>query len=108
MADEAKKTEETPGVVHMKVKADKGTGFYIRAAKNFFEPEDKDGNKREPVCVLHISGLGGAINTAVAAASAVEREGLGKIVKAETSYPELTTGSVTRGCARIEITIHHK
>merc|ERR1711879_265623 len=78
----------TPGVVDMKVTTKKGAGFYINAAKSFLTCIDgKDGTKKEPVCVLNISGVGDAINTAISAAVAVEREGLGVIKKVETSYP---------------------
>merc|ERR1712187_652726 len=81
----------------------KNAGFYIRSAKNFFSGmEDKDGNKKEPIHTLNISGLGEAINVAVAAASAVEGDSLGKITKCETSYPDMASG---RGCARINVTI---
>ena len=64
--------------------------------------------KKEPVCVLNISGLGDAINTAVAAATAVESEGLGSIKKIETSFPEMQTGGKARGCPRVLITVYKK
>merc|ERR1719221_505019 len=103
-------TESTPGMVDMKVTTKRSIGFYVRSAKNFLTgiDEDKDGKKKEPVCVLNISGLGEAITRAVAAAAAVESEGLGTIKKIETSYPELETGGSSRGCPRINITIYHK
>lgn len=95
--------------VDMKVTNKKGTGFYIKSAKSFFEgTEDKDGNKKDPVKVLTISGLGDAINTAVAAAAACEEEGLCTIASLETSYPELNNGDNARSCAAIKITLKKK
>mmetsp|Transcript_10908 Transcript_10908/g.30911 ORF Transcript_10908/g.30911 Transcript_10908/m.30911 type:complete len:94 (+) Transcript_10908:1-282(+) len=92
----------------MKVTTKKSVGFYIRSAKSFLSgAEDKDGVKKEPVCVLNISGTGEAINAAVAAATAAETEGLGKIMKIETSYPEMASGGSARGCPRINLTLHH-
>mmetsp|Transcript_65150 Transcript_65150/g.103185 ORF Transcript_65150/g.103185 Transcript_65150/m.103185 type:complete len:109 (+) Transcript_65150:73-399(+) len=97
------------GTVEMKVTVKKTPGFYIRSAKRMLEGfEDKDGKKVEPVCVLTISGLGNSINAAIAAAAAVEAEGLGSIKKIETSYPELGEEGKGRGCARIAITVYHK
>jgi len=104
-----KADEQTPGVVDMKVTTKKNLGFYIRSAKNFLTGlETATGEKKEPVCVLNISGLGEAINAAVAAAAAVESEGLGYIKTIETSYPEMTSGSSARGCPRINIQVYHK
>jgi len=92
--------------VDMKVTNQKGIGFYVKSAKSFFQgTEDKDGNKKDPVKVLSISGLGNAINTAVAAAVACEKEGLCTIAKLETTYPDLQTGGTTRGCAAIKIVL---
>lgn len=94
----------TPGVVDMKVTTKKSIGFYKNAAKSFLQGgEDKDGKKKEAARVLKISGLGEAINTAAAAAKAVESDGLGKITKIETSYEDMDKGSA----ARIVITVHH-
>jgi len=97
------------GVVNMKVTTKKSVGFYIKSAKSFFTgTEDKDGNKKEPVCVLNISGLGDAISTAVAAAAALESEGLGQVKKVQTSYPEMGGGGGKGNtCARIEIAVWH-
>jgi len=101
--------ESTPGTMDMKVTTKKSTGFYIKAAKSFFTGiEDKDGNKKEPICVLNISGLGDSINSVVAAAAAIESEGLGTIKKIETSYPEMKSGATSRGCPRIAVTLYHK
>mmetsp|Transcript_108432 Transcript_108432/g.324262 ORF Transcript_108432/g.324262 Transcript_108432/m.324262 type:complete len:128 (+) Transcript_108432:81-464(+) len=106
---EEKPAETTPGMMDMKVTTKKSVGFYIRSAKSFLTGIDAaDGTKKEPVCVLNISGLGEAINAAVAAAAAVESEGLGTIKKIETSYPEMAGGGSARGCPRINITVYHK
>ncbi len=51
---------------------------------------------------LRISGLGDSINAAIAAAARAETDGIGKITKVNTAYPEMTQG---RGCARILITL---
>lgn len=97
--------EKTKGVVDMKVSNKKGSGFYVSAAKNFMTgTTDSEGNKKEPVRILNISGLGDSINNAVAAAAAVEKEGLGRITNIETTYPDMSDGD-GHGCARIEITI---
>merc|ERR1712050_185915 len=98
------------GAVDMKVTNQKPAGFYVRAAKSFFTGvEDKEGNKKEPVCVLNISGLGEAISTAVAAAANVEKEGLATIHKIETGYPDMEgKGGSQHGCSRIMITMHKK
>merc|ERR1711879_599383 len=92
--------------VHMKVTNQKSANLYITAAKRFLQGSvDEDGNARAPVHTLRISGLGEAISTAVVAATAVEKSGLGKIQKLETSYADMHRGSVHYGTARIEITV---
>jgi len=94
----------TPGVMEMKVSAKKSIGFYKNVAIKFLQGfTDKDGNKKEPVCVLKISGLGETINSAVVAAQAAESSGAGTIKKIETSYPDMNG----RGCARIVLTLYH-
>merc|ERR1712139_461514 len=88
----------------------KGIGFYIRAASAFLKgieaKEAADGKPaveaKAPVNELRISGLGDAINAAIAAAARLEMDKLGKITKVETAYPEMTQG---RGCAQILITV---
>merc|ERR1712050_553204 len=96
--------------VDMKVTNQKPTSFYIRSAKSFFAGvEDKDGNKKDPVSILNISGLGEAISIAVAAAANVEKEGLATIQKIETGYPDMEgKGGAQHGCSRIMITMHKK
>lgn len=93
--------------VDMKVTTKKSTGFYVKSAKSFLAGlEDKDGNKRPPVSVLNISGLGDATSVAVSAATEIEREGLGSITQIKTSYLEMAGSQ--RGCPRIVITIKRK
>lgn len=95
--------------VDMKVTTNKPTGFYVKSAKSFFAgSEDKDGNKKDPVSELTISGLGDAINTAVAAATACEAEGLCTITSIQTSYPDVEAGKITRGCPSIKMTLKKK
>lgn len=88
--------------IEMKVTTKKSVGFYIKSAKSFFQGvEDKDGNKKDPVDTLSVSGLGDAINVAVAAATVVQAEGLAGITNIDTSYTEMEKGS----CPRILITL---
>mmetsp|Transcript_79155 Transcript_79155/g.221898 ORF Transcript_79155/g.221898 Transcript_79155/m.221898 type:complete len:115 (+) Transcript_79155:102-446(+) len=108
--EEKEETKETtPGKVDMKVTTKKPPTFYVRSAKNFFTGlETEGGEKKEPVDELNISGLGEAINAAVAAATALETEGLGKIAKVETSYPGMSSNGAERGCPRIVIKVVKK
>lgn len=108
------KAGETKGmdatVTEMKVSNKKTPGFYIRAANAFLKglpaQEAKDGKEaleaKEPVDELKVSGLGEAIATAVATATAVVRENTASISKIETMYPDMPNG---RGCAQIGITL---
>jgi len=94
--------DEASGIVSMKVTANKSGGFYAKSARSFFTGvEDTQGNKKEPVSRLKISGLGNSINTAVVAALAVESEGLATIRKIDTSYPEMLQSN--RPCAKVSI-----
>merc|ERR1719199_2407160 len=96
--------------MEMKVSNKKGIGFYIRAAGSFLKgveaqaaSEGKEAvEAKAPVDSLKISGLGEAINVAVAAAARMEADGLGTISKIETEYPDMTSG---RGCAQIVISV---
>mmetsp|Transcript_17378 Transcript_17378/g.48791 ORF Transcript_17378/g.48791 Transcript_17378/m.48791 type:complete len:94 (-) Transcript_17378:152-433(-) len=93
----------------MKVTTKKPPIFYVRSAKSFFTGvETEGGEKKELVNELNISGLGEAINAAVAAATGLELDGLGKITKVETSYPGMTTNGAERGCPRILIQLVRK
>jgi len=103
-------------ITDMKVTNKKGTGFYIRAATNFLQgieaqpaieaTEGKEGKEaieaKAAVKTLTISGLGEAINVAVAVAARLEADSIAKIKKVETGYPEMTDG---RGCAQIKINV---
>ena len=70
--------EVKDGAVDMRVTPKKAPGFNIRSAKSFISGfEDKDGNKKEAVCVLNVSGLGAATGVAVSTAAAIEK-GVGR------------------------------
>jgi len=98
------------GPLEMKVSSKKGAGLYIRAATSFFKgteaQEAKEGKDaiaaRVPVHELKISGLGEAVNTAVAASARLEAEGLATVSRVVTDYPEMANGS---RCAQIAITM---
>merc|ERR1719487_2263261 len=96
-----------PGIValgdrptELKVTNKRGLGFYIRAARNFLvgvegkegAPEGKAAEKE-----ITVSGLGDAIACAAAVATSLEREGVAKIAKIETRYPEFKNGNIERG-----------
>merc|ERR1712176_442477 len=50
--------------VYMKVTTKKAPSFYTKSARNFLtDMEDKDGNKKDPVTLLYMSGLGDSTNT---------------------------------------------
>merc|ERR1711920_967202 len=74
-------------VVDMKVTVKKGVGFYIRAATSFLKGleakeavDDKPAlEAKAPVKHIKISGLGDAINTAVAVAVRVQSDDIGII-----------------------------
>jgi hypothetical protein len=74
--------------IEMKVTTKKGIGFYIRSAATFL----KGAGDKESVSEMQISALGNAINAAVAVAAQVEKDGLGKITKISTAYPEMLNG----------------
>jgi len=101
------------GELEMKVSTKKPPGFYAKAAVAFLggleAREAAEGREAQaakaPVESLKISGLGDAINSAVAAATRAEAEGVGVITKVETSYPEMPSG---RGCAQIIISMKRK
>jgi len=87
--------------VNLKVTVSKGSGFYVRAARNFLE-----GNKeKDAVDEITISGLGNAINSAAVVASRLEKDGIGTITKVVTAYPDMTAGKSERGVAQLVITM---
>lgn len=116
LATMAEMTETKAEMTDMKVTNKKGTGFYIRAATNFLQgieakpaieaTEGKEGKEaieaKAAVKTLTISGLGEAINVAVAVAAKLEADSIAKIKKVETGYPEMKDG---RGCAQIKIIV---
>mmetsp|Transcript_2841 Transcript_2841/g.6453 ORF Transcript_2841/g.6453 Transcript_2841/m.6453 type:complete len:109 (+) Transcript_2841:70-396(+) len=108
MTAEEETKETTPGKVDMKVTTKKPPNFYIRSAKSFLTGIETESGKKEPVNELTISGLGEAINAAVAASMAVVGDNLATITKVETSYPGMTTNGAERGCPRIVITLAKK
>ncbi len=100
-------------VIEMKVTTKKPIGFYVRAAASFLKGVEArpaaDGKEaveaKASVNEIKISGLGEAINTAVAAATRAEADGVGVISKVETHYPDMPN---ERGCAQIVITVKRK
>lgn len=87
--------------INLKVTVSKGSGFYVRAARNFLE-----GNKeKDAVDSITISGLGNAINSAALVASRLEKDGIGTVTKVVTAYPEMTAGKSDRGVAQLVITM---
>ena len=92
-------------MTEVKVTNKKGIGFYIRAAKNFLEGvEGKEGEPAKPAeKMITVSALGNAISFAVAVATQVERDNVGKIAKVETFYPPMKNGNIERGVAQIRI-----
>jgi len=103
-------TRIVPAMAEMKVTTKKGTNFYVKAAAAFLKGVDAvEATENKPAAValppveeLRISGLGDATGVAITAAAAAETDGLGRIIKIETQYPDMPNG---RGCAQISITI---
>lgn len=85
----------------MKVSTKKGVGFYTRAALSFLkgmEAKEAIDDKpalaaKAPVNKIKISGLGEAINTAVAVAKRVEADDVGTIKSIQTNYIDMSKGS---------------
>merc|ERR1712118_138579 len=66
--------------------------------------EGKEGEPAKPAeKMITVSALGNAISFAVAVATQVERDGVGKIAKVETFYPPMKNGNIERGVAQIRI-----
>lgn len=90
--------ERLDSITEMRLSSKHSAGFYSRAATMFLRgSEDK-----EPVDSLRITALGATINAAAIVAARVESEGLGKIVKVQTAYPEMPN---SRGCPQLAIDI---
>jgi hypothetical protein len=102
------------GATEMKVTMKRGVGFYVNAACSFLRGVEakpaEDGKEaseaKPPVEYLRISGLGAAINVAIAAASKAVSADLGTIIKVQTSYPSMEGDG--RGCAQILIDLKKK
>lgn len=95
------------GSGNMKVSIKKSAGFYVKLAQSFFAGSaGKDGKENPPVDLLHISGLGSAINVAASVATRIDTEGWGTITKIETANWEM--GASQSYCARIFITMVKK
>merc|ERR1719316_833368 len=107
-----------PGIValedrptELKVTNKKGIAFYVRAARNFLvgvegkegSPDGKAAEKE-----ITVSGLGDAIACAAAVATSLEREGVAKIAKIETRYPDFKNGNIERGVAQMRIRLEKK
>eukprot|EP00927_Polykrikos_kofoidii_P071569 TRINITY_DN67828_c0_g1_i1.p1 TRINITY_DN67828_c0_g1~~TRINITY_DN67828_c0_g1_i1.p1 ORF type:complete len:108 (-),score=24.82 TRINITY_DN67828_c0_g1_i1:116-439(-) len=99
--------------LEMKVSTKKSIGFYISSAAAFLRGVDakeaSEGNEaveaKPPVDVLTITGIGEAINAAIASAVRAESDGLGEITKIQTLYPTMQND---RGVAQIAITMKRK
>jgi isopenicillin N synthase-like dioxygenase len=79
----------------MRLSHTKSVGFYTRAAATFL----KGAEGKDPVDKLRVAALGNSVGAAVSVASRMEADGLGKITKIETSYPDMKD----RQCAHIYI-----
>merc|ERR1712166_1389012 len=78
----------------MRVTAKKNVGFYSRAAATFL----KGSVDKPAVEELVLSGLGEAIYIAGAVATQLEKDGLAKISKISTDYPDMASGDKSHGC----------
>jgi len=94
----------------VKVTNKKGAGFYTSAVKSFLTGVDaveaKDGKEakeaRPAESVVTVSGLGEAINTVASVVAAVEKDGVGKVTKVQTLYPDLGGYGVAQLKVRVE------
>eukprot|EP00930_Biecheleria_cincta_P014243 TRINITY_DN12341_c0_g2_i2.p1 TRINITY_DN12341_c0_g2~~TRINITY_DN12341_c0_g2_i2.p1 ORF type:complete len:224 (+),score=48.33 TRINITY_DN12341_c0_g2_i2:697-1368(+) len=87
----------------MKLSAKNNVGFYVRAARRIL----KGSEDASPVAKMRISALGNSINTAVAVAVRLGKDGLAEINKVHTAYPDMSAGGEhsERGCAQISIDV---
>jgi len=87
--------------------------FYIRSALSFLRGttgKEAEGDKpaiepKPPVDELSISGLGNAINTAIACASRIEEQKLGDIISVKTGYVEVEQGQRKKQAPHVLIKI---
>jgi len=85
----------------MKVTAKKNAFFYTRAATTFLQ-----GTPDKPACEqLELSALGEAINIAGSVAGQLEKDGIAKITRIVTDYPDMASGDKEHGCAHIKIVL---
>jgi len=91
-------------VTQMKITSQKGVGFYLRSAASFLNGTDD----KPAVPILEISALGNAINSAVAVAGRLEKDGTAVIQKMETGYADVENSGKTRGCSQLKVTIKKK
>jgi hypothetical protein len=97
------------GATDMKVTMKKGSGFYANAACSFLRgveakpaEDGKEAVEAKPsVEHLRLSGLGDAVNVAVAAAEKAVSEKLATITKIQTAYPSMEGSG--RPCGQIVI-----
>lgn len=89
--------------IHMKVSCKHPIVFYIKSALSFFKGTSHE--DKPAVNDLKISGLGNAINVAIAAASRCEKEGMGTIEKIVTNYVTVMTHNKERQCPQVEISL---
>ena len=71
--------------VQMRVTCKQPIVFYIKSALSFFKGQSEE---RPAVEQLKISGMGNAINVAIAAASRCEKQGMGTIESVLMTYLE--------------------
>lgn len=89
----------------MKITNQKGVGFYIRSANAFL----KGVADKPAVDVLEISALGNAINSAVAVAGRLEKDGTATLTKISTDYADVQGfNKSTHGCSQIRLTLKKK
>ena len=93
--------------MEMKLSQKNNLSFYVRAAIAFLKGvEAKEGSEaKKPVDELRLSALGGTISIAVAVATRLEAEGIGKITNVVTSYPEMQSTRGPTGCPQFVITM---
>mmetsp|Transcript_17565 Transcript_17565/g.55018 ORF Transcript_17565/g.55018 Transcript_17565/m.55018 type:complete len:246 (-) Transcript_17565:84-821(-) len=83
----------------MRLSTKNSARFYSRAAILFL----RGAEGKKPVDSLRIKALGETINMAAVVAARVESEGLGRVVKVQTDYPEMQPSG--RGCAQMSIDV---
>lgn len=107
LLEEHSQARGADGAFEMKMSQKSTAGFYIRAASAFLRGvEAKDGAPaKPPVDRLKLAALGNTVNLAVAVAARVEADGLGKIVKVTTGYPEMQSAQGPRFCPQVIIEI---